>query len=97
MRFLLDESHQKGSGYITSCQSCLLIQHYSCLCSDCTGFHTSKPRVGGREGGGREGGREGERNREGRGRENEGWSEEGALYLIPGSIPSPLQISSFNL
>ena len=48
MRFILhvDESHQKGSDYITSCQSCLLIQHYSCLCSDCTGFHTSKPRVG---------------------------------------------------
>ena len=45
MRFILDESHQKGSDYITSCQSCLLIQHYSCLCSDCTGFHTSKPRV----------------------------------------------------
>ena len=52
-----------------------------------------------REGGGREGGREGRREegREGRGREKEGWSEEGALYLIPGSIPSPLQISSFNL
>ena len=50
MRFILDESHQKGSDYITSCQSCLLIQHYSCLRSDCTGFHTSKPRVeGGRE------------------------------------------------
>ena len=48
--------------------------------------------------GGREGGREGRREegREGRGREK-GWSEEGALYLIPGSIPSPLQISSFNL
>ena len=60
MRFILDESHQKGSDYITSCQSCLLIQHYSCLCSDCTGFHTSKPRVGGREVG-REGGREGGR------------------------------------
>ena len=45
MRFILDESHQKGSDYITSYQSCLLIQHYSCLCSDCTGFHTSKPRV----------------------------------------------------
>ena len=26
MRFILDESHQKGSDYITSCQSCLLIQ-----------------------------------------------------------------------
>ena len=55
------QSHQKGSEYITSCQSCQLIQHYSCLCSNCIGFHTSKPRVGGWEGGreeGREGGRE---------------------------------------
>ena len=55
MRFILDESHQKGSDYITSCQSCLLIQHYSCLCSDCTGFHTSKPRVVGWREGKREG------------------------------------------
>ena len=47
---------------------------------------------GGREGR-REGGREhvtGEGGREER-------REDGALYLIPGSIPSPLQISSFNL
>ena len=51
MRFILDESHQKGSDYVTSCQSCLVIQHYSCLCSDCTGFHTSKPRVVCGEGG----------------------------------------------
>ena len=43
MRFILDESHQKGSDYVSlPVSSCLLIQHYSCSCSDCTGFHTLK-------------------------------------------------------
>jgi len=45
-RFILDESHQKGSDYVSlPVNSCLLIQHYSCSCSDCTGFHTLKPYV----------------------------------------------------
>ena len=43
MRFILDESHQKGSDYVSlPVSSCLLIQHNSCSCSDCTGFHTLK-------------------------------------------------------
>jgi len=43
MRFILEESHQKRSDYISlPVSSCLLIQHYSCSCSDCTGFHTLK-------------------------------------------------------
>ena len=64
MRFILDESHQKGSDYITSFQSCLFIQlmlrlyrlsHFKTSCG-----------VGSGEGGGGGGGGGG---REGRGRE----------------------------
>ena len=53
MRFILDESHQKGSDYTTSCQSCLYT--YSALqllmlrLYRLSHFKTSCGREGGRE------------------------------------------------